>query len=205
MKVKRSSSSTAATASSSGVGVRPRTRGLVPSAGRSAKVRTCRGGQLDRARVDLRALLLVLARATPIASECSSTYAHVVRRAVRVDRRADGADEREREVEERPLERRPREDRRTRRPCGCRARAGRSRARRRARPPRSRRPPPAVRAVDEVRRARCSRRPRRARARRSCGLRPVGADSRWPCSRPSSSEGTGRSRRNAGSTLHWRC
>ena len=81
--------------------------------------------------VDLRALLLVLAEHADRLGVLDDVL-RVPGRAVRVDRCADGADEREREVEHRPLERRLPEDRERSRPCARRARGGRVRARRRS-------------------------------------------------------------------------
>ena len=66
--------------------------------------------------------------------ECSRTYCVSRAELDGVDRRTDRADECQREVEQRPLEARAREQCRRLRPSGCRARAGRLRARRRPGP-----------------------------------------------------------------------
>ena len=106
MKVKRSSSPTCASASASASGLaaansRPRAR----SSSRSAKVEHV--GERDVR--DLRPLRLVLDQH----ADCVRVLEHVaavLRRAVRVDRRPDRTDPRQRVVEERPLEARLGED-----------------------------------------------------------------------------------------------
>ena len=100
MKVKRSSSPTCASASASASGLaaassRPRAR----SSSRSAKVSTWR----ERDVGDLRPLRLVLDQHADRVRVLEHVAA-VLRRAVRVDRRADRPDPRQRVVEERPLE-----------------------------------------------------------------------------------------------------
>ena len=127
--------------------------------------------QLVRDRLDLRELVGV-PQTTPTASECSRRYADVARRAVRVDRDADRADVREREVHERPVEVVLRED-----PervaladaaCEQAVRVGPD-ALVRFRP---RDFPPAVARLGEVRRpSDARRRPRRAKGARSSVVR----------------------------------
>ena len=95
------------------VGVR-RLRSARPrasSSGRSANASTCCSrGRSARALVDLRALLGVLDEHSDRLRVVDHVRA-VVRRAVRVDRRPDRADEAEGEVEQAPLEARRGEDR----------------------------------------------------------------------------------------------
>ena len=106
MNVKSSSSSIESARSSERSGcsaayARPRSR----SASSSAK----RDDVRDARSIDLGALVVVLDEDAHRIRVLEQVL-HVARRARRIDRRADGADEREREVEQRPLEARPREE-----------------------------------------------------------------------------------------------
>ncbi len=82
------------------------------------------GRQPAAHRLDLLQLLVVLDEHTDGVGVAQHVPA-VLRRRVRVDRSRHAADQREREVEEAPLDPRPAENAERRRPCGCRAPAGR--------------------------------------------------------------------------------
>ena len=109
MNVKRSSSSIAATRLVERVRVCLHgSAALLLERAQVGEGEDVRSRAAGAARLDLRALRLVLDR-TPTASECRGRTARPAA-SVRVDRGADRADVREREVEERPLERVRRQD-----------------------------------------------------------------------------------------------
>ncbi len=112
MNVKRSSSSIAATASSSADGCSA--LNAAPSAFECREVREREDVPEARERGALSVDLLELRRVLAEHADrlrVREDVRHVLRRAVRVDPRADRSDLREREVEQRPFERRPRERR----------------------------------------------------------------------------------------------